>query len=81
MLNYDLYPYKAEMEADASTELRIQQNTKRKVSMMQGELITNIREDILGVGCRDRKSVVSIKTDSTALHRPRILATPALKAF
>lgn len=56
MLNYDLYPYKAEMEADASTELRIQQNTKRKVSMMQGELITNIREDILGVGCRVYKN-------------------------
>ncbi|NLL91180.1 MAG: TldD/PmbA family protein [Ruminococcaceae bacterium] len=52
MLKDNLSPFKSLMADGAFTELRSQVNRKRRVSMIKGEIVTNMREDITGVGCR-----------------------------
>lgn len=56
MLLETIYEYKHLFVPGAQTELRMQRNTTSRVSLRNGEIVTNERTDQRGVSARVRKN-------------------------
>lgn len=64
MLNLDLQAYKSDFAAGAHSELRLHKNTSRRVTLLNGELIGNLRQDSSGVSARVlRKGLCGFASD------------------